>query len=156
MTGGRRIQGMRCAPILATAIALGAGIGTGWFLAVRTRPVPEPRRVLVDTTLRLRSEGAFFPFTLDGPAAVTVEVHLPEMLEAEVALGPLYAAMRPELVYEPDAEEDVRFPVRGCSTPPFSHRLEKAGPYAVRVPPIPTAMGMESEMFVSVRVTATR
>jgi hypothetical protein len=108
----------------------------------------------VDASQPLRAAGAFFPFTLAGPAQVRVEVVLPSMLEGEVVVGPLYAATRPELVYEPDAGEDRSFHVKGCHDRPWVGRFEHGGAYAVRVPPIPTAMG-QAETVVQVRVHAT-
>ena len=145
---------------LTLFVVLTLGAVLGWALSERLAGDRAGNStgelVLVDATLPLRSEGAFFPFTLQGPSDVRVSVHLPEMLDGDIAVGPLYAAMRPTLIYETEAREDVRYPVHGCSTEPLTHRFEKPGAYAVRIPPIPTAMGMESKMFVTVEVRARR
>ena len=105
--------------------------------------------VLVDATLPMGPGGAAFAFTVTEPMSVDVQVELPMELEGQAVIGPLYAAMRPHLVYEPDAEEDRAFFVKGCSGAPQMFELPKAGMYAVRIAPIPTAMG---EMAPRVRV----
>ncbi len=108
---------------------------------------------LVDARLPLRSEGVVVPFTLSKPGRVTFKVELPAMLESDVVVGPLYVALRPHVVLEPEEREDRSHAIHGCETAPFSETFKKAGAYALRVPSIPTAMGMESEMFVNVRIT---
>ena len=105
--------------------------------------------VLVDATLPMGPGGAAFAFTVAEPMSVDVQVELPMELVGQAIIGPLYAAMRPHLVYEPDAAEDRVFSVEGCSGAPQTFELAKAGMYAVRIPAIPTAMG---EMPPSVRV----
>jgi hypothetical protein len=108
---------------------------------------------LVDARLPLRSEGLVVPFTLSAPGRVTIHVELPAMLESDVAVGPLYVALRPHLVLEPEEREDRTHAINGCQTAAFTETFKKPGAYALRIPPIPTAMGMESEMFANVRIT---
>lgn len=110
--------------------------------------------VLVDARLPLRSEGLVIPFTVATDTTVRVDLHLPAMLDSDVVVGPLYLALRPELVLEPEPREDRVHHIHGCETAPFEETFAKPGSYAIRIPSIPTAMGMESEMFVEVRITA--
>jgi len=117
--------------------------GCGGVACDATGEVP----ALLDVTLPMGPEGVAFPFTLNAPTSVDVRVDLPNMMQGQAAIGPLYAAMRPHLVYEPDATEDEVFAVKG--SPGAWHRVElkKAGMYAVRIASIPTAMGEMTPMI---------
>lgn len=126
---------------------LGAAFGTP-FLPAAARV----ERVLVDARLPLRGEGVVIPFTVDAGATVRMEVHLPEMLEGEAQVGPLYLAMRPDPVLEPEPREDHAWSLTGCETPARTQTFAKAGTYAIRIPSIPTAMGMEDKMWVTARI----
>jgi hypothetical protein len=97
--------------------------------------------VLVDVTLPMGPEGVAYAFTIGEAMRVDVRVDLPCTLEGTAVIGPLYGAMRPHLVYEPDGEEDQGFAVKGSPGSIHSFELPKAGMYAVRIAGIPTAMG---------------
>ena len=109
--------------------------------------------VLVDARLPLRSEGLVIPFTVAANTTVEVDLDLPAMLDCKASIGPLYLAMRPDVILEPELREDRERTFTGCETPIFRETFAKPGIYAIRIPSIPTAMGMESEMFVDVRIT---
>ena len=126
-----------------------------WSLPAPERPT-DGARVLVDARLPLRSEGLVIPFTVAAGTTVAIDLDLPAMLECQATVGPLYLALRPEPILEPEPREERTHRFHGCETPVFEETFRKAGAYAIRIPPIPTAMGMESEMFVDVRVTARR
>ena len=102
---------------------------------------------LLDVTLPMGTEGVAFAFTIDTPMSVDVRVDLPKMMEGQVAVGPLYAAMRPHLVYEPDAADDQVFSVMGSPGTWHGVELKKPGMYAVRLAGIPTAMGEMTPMI---------
>ena len=109
--------------------------------------------VLVDARLPLRSEGLVIPFTVGAKTTVEIDLDLPAMLDCKASIGPLYLAMRPDVILEPEPREDRERTFTGCETPIFHETFIKPGVYAIRIPSIPTAMGMESEMFVDVRIT---
>ena len=137
---------------LAAGLLLGAVLGV-YVGAPWIGPGAAGEPVLVEARLPLRSEGLVIPFTVPASSSVRVDLDLPAMLESDVVVGPLYLALRPAVVLEPEPREDRTHHITGCETAPFVETFEKPGAYAVRVPPIPTAMGMESEMFVTVRIT---
>lgn len=151
MSRGRARRRMYVA--FAAGIAVGLLLWLPWWLGG-----PEggrrPEHVLVDARLPLRSEGLVIPFTVAAGTTVAIDLDLPAMLECKASLGPLYLALRPEPILEPEPHEDRVQHFEGCETPVVEHTFAKAGSYAIRIPPIPTAMGMESEMFVDVRITA--
>lgn len=137
--------------------AFGIGILVGLLLWLPWVLVGTPsgaaETVLVDARLPLRSEGLVIPFTVGADTTVEIDLDLPAMLACEATIGPLYLALRPDVILEPDVREDRKREFVGCETPVFRETFAKAGTYAIRIPSIPTAMGMESEMFVDVRIT---
>ncbi|MDA1193928.1 MAG: hypothetical protein O2894_01975 [Planctomycetota bacterium] len=134
------------------AFVLGIVVGCVLLLPLVFLSKAAPAPALADIRLPLRSEGVVVPFTLSAPGTVRITVKLPAMLEADVAIGPLYVAQRPGTVLEPEPREDRVHRIAGSTAAAIVERFDRAGAYAVRVPSIPTAMGMESEMFVEVSV----
>ena len=132
-------------------IVVGLLLWLPWVLI--GEPEAPAETVLVEARLPLRSEGLVIPFTVGANTTVAIDVDLPAMLDCKATIGPLYMALRPELILEPEPREDRERTFQGCETPVFEETFAKPGTYAIRIPSIPTAMGMESEMFVDVKIT---
>lgn len=137
--------------LLAAMVGVAVGLLVAPWVGLVPTCVCEP--ALVDTRLPLRGEGVVVPFTVAAGSTVRMEVELPAMLAAEARIGPLYVAKRPDVVMEPEAREDQVWALSGGETPARTETFAKAGAYAIRIPSIPTAMGMEEQMWVTVRVT---
>lgn len=149
MTPRRRRARRRMYVAFVVGIVVGLLLWLPWMLMGDTEDVDA---VLVDARLPLRSEGLVIPFTVAANTTVEIDLDLPAMLDCKASIGPLYLAMRPDVILEPELREDRERVFTGCETPIFRETFVKPGVYAIRIPSIPTAMGMESEMFVDVRI----
>jgi hypothetical protein len=150
MTAGKRRRTSFALVLLALGVA-------GGFLLARYMPTAgeSPRRVLLDLRRPVDSMGALFAFTIAEPGVVRVHVGLErccEDTEARAAFGPLLPALRPHAVYEPDPALDTAFTVTPSAAPGRRFDLKKPGVYAVRIEPIPSAMGSEDEAIAAVKV----
>ena len=132
----------------ATAILLLAfGGAIGWLFAGGARTDTETGvRTVLEGAQVLRAEGTDFPFTLRvaGPASVLVTLSEHCTSEATVTLGPLRTALRPDPVYEPEAEAEHTFKVR-AGAGPTRIEFRSSGPYVLRIEPVPMAMGNDQE-----------
>ncbi len=135
--------------ILAGAVG-GAAAGLDLFGSKRAAP---SEGWLLDAELVLRSEGTTYAFTVAEPGPVRVTIRLPRdcQHDADVSLTPVYVAMRPGLVYEPDAKPEHRLKVPATGLRDARLELHHAGAYVLRIEPIPMAMGNEG-MAPSARV----
>ena len=131
----------------------------GFLLGQRAAPAPtEAAQVLLEAERVLLSEGTDFTFTVPAPGPVSVRVALSENCTSEttVTVGPLRTALRPDVVYEPEAEPEHLFSVR-AGADPRTLELAEAGPYVLRLAPIPMAMGSDgapSSALVVVRTVS--
>jgi len=106
---------------------------------------PAPAEAMVDAALPLRSEGTTYAFTVAKPGPVQLTVQLPQgcQHDADVSLSPVFVAMRPGIVYEPDERPEHRIKVPATGMRDERIELHHAGAYVLRIEPIPMAMGNE-------------
>ena len=99
----------------------------------------------LDADLILRSEGTTYTFTIDAPGAVLLVVDMPEdcKQDGSVSISPLFVALRPDPVYEPDEVPEHVIAIPRGGLPATRLELKRAGAYVLRMEPIPMAMGNE-------------
>ena len=130
-------------PWPVTAVLLVIAFGGGYLLATCTaHDTVCGDFTILDAERILRSEGTDFMFTAPAPGQVEVLVALSANCssEATVRIGPLRTALRPDVVYEPELEPEHTLRVRAQAEPRVL-TLAEPGPYAVRLDPVPMAMG---------------
>ena len=116
-----------------------------WGLGSMAQIASRHECALVDARRVLLSEGTDFVFTVPEAGRYQIEVSLSEHCTstATVRVSPLRTALRPDPVYEPDEAEHT-WKVK-VGTRPEAFELKEAGPYVLRIEPIPMAMGNDGE-----------
>ena len=130
--------------VLMAAACLFVVLYSAWFALFGVGAV-NPLAALVDASLPLRSEGTTWTFTVERPGAVTLVVEMPAGCEKDgrLSISPLYVAMRPDPIYEPDKEPEHSIDVPHSGLPSTRIELKRAGAYVLRMEPIPMAMAHE-------------
>ncbi len=136
--------------LLGGALALGAvGVLTGsWPWQAKCAAAP-----LLDVFVELRSEGAEVAFT-PSAGAVHLTIELPMDLRGTIEVGPLQPAGRVAEAWRIDPDRRTEHAIVGRTSLDVSVLPGRA--HAVRILPIPMAMGAEQMPRVHVRIEAGR